>query len=160
MHSFELRPNSSLTPRAAAWFYLSLVVVSLPVATGLALLGYWPVLPFAGLELGALAWALLICQRDGRVREYIRVDGARVVVHKRAVSLGGTATQVEYEFPRPWTKIELKRAGPAHWPARLILRSSNRSVEVGAFLTDSERRSLRDRLAEVLGGGCQPAARQ
>lgn len=153
MHSFELRPNSSLTPRAAAWFYLSIVVVSLPVATGLAVLGCWPVLPFAGLELAGLALALLACQRDGLAREYIGIDEGRVLVRKRLVSLRGTATQVEYEFPRPWTRVELRRGAAGHWPTRLILRSSNRSVEVGAFLTDGERSSLETRLAEVLSGG-------
>lgn len=158
MHSFELRPNSSLTPRAAAWFYLSIVVVSLPVATGLAVLGYWPVLPFAGLELAGLAWALLACQKDALAREYIRIDEGRVLVRKRFVSLRGATTLVEYEFPRPWTRIELKEGTSAYWPTRLILRSSNRSVEVGAFLTDGERSSLKTRLAEVLSGGCQPAA--
>jgi uncharacterized membrane protein len=159
VHSFELRPNSSLTPRAAVWFFLSIVAVSLPVAAGFAALGYWPVLPFAGLELAGLAWALVFSMRQGRAREYIRIDEGRVLVRKIFATFRGASAQVEYEFPKAWTRIELRRGVPAHWPSRLILRSSNRSVEVGAFLTDGERSSLKARLAEVLGTGYHPVAR-
>jgi hypothetical protein len=42
--------------------FLAIAAVSLGIATAFALAGAWPVLPFAGLELGALAWALLIPQ--------------------------------------------------------------------------------------------------
>ena len=147
MHSFELRPNSSLTPRAAVWIYGSLVAVMMGVAVACTALGLWPVLPFAGLEaavlLGAVAWV----QRRTRVREYIRVSDSSVVVEKCLAS-----RRVAYDFKRPWTRIELRRASSAHWPSRLLFSAGGRSVEVGAFLTDSERRGLKERLAEVLAG--------
>ena len=48
MHFFELSPNCSLTPRAASFLYLTILVTSLPVATACAMAGFWPVLLFAG----------------------------------------------------------------------------------------------------------------
>lgn len=150
MHSFELRPNSSLTPRAAAWFYGSLVAVLLCVAIGCTVLGFWPVLPFAGLEAALLIGAVHWVQRRGKAREYIRVDAASVVVEKCLPGRRGDDTSVAYAFQRPWTRVELRRGQPAHWPSRLLFSSRGRSVEVGAFLTDGERRGLKNRLAELL----------
>ncbi len=150
MHSFELRPNSSLTPRAAAWFYGSLVTVLLCVAIGCTALGFWPVLPFAGLEAAVLVGAVYWVQQRAEAREYIRVDAASVVVEKCPGGRRGSAGRVAYAFQRPWTRVELRRGQPAHWPSRLLFSSRGRSVEVGAFLTDGERRGLKNRLAELL----------
>jgi len=150
VHSFELRPNSSLTPRAAAWFYGSLIAVILGVAVGCAAQGFWPVLPFAGLEAAVLMGAVTWVQRRAAAREYIRVDAASVVIEKRLPGRRGNEGRVAYAFQRPWTRIELRRGQPAHWRSRLLFSSRGRSVEVGAFLTDGERRGLKDRLAELL----------
>lgn len=150
MHSFELRPNSSLTPRAAAWFYGSLVAVLLCVAIGCTLLGFWPVLPFAGLEAAVLVGTVHWVQRRAAAREYIRVDADSVVVEKCLPGRRGQPGRVAYAFQRPWTRVELRRGQPAHWPSRLLFRSRGRSVEIGAFLTDGERQGLKDRLADLL----------
>jgi uncharacterized membrane protein len=150
VHTFELRPNSSLTPRAAAFFYGSLVAIVLGVALGCAALGFWPVLPFAGLEIAVLYWAVKWVQRRAEAREYIRVDDASVRVEKCGRDRQGATRRVEYAFPRPWTQLELRAGRPAHWPSRLLFRSRGRSVEIGAFLTDGERRGLKNRLAELL----------
>lgn len=150
MHSFELRPNSSLTPRAAAWFYGSLVALLLGVAIGCTALGFWPVLPFAGLEAVVLLGAVRWVQRRAAAREYIRVDDVSVVVEKCLPGRRRNNASVAFAFQRPWTRVELRRGQPAHWPSRLLFSSRGRSVEVGAFLTDGERRGLKNRLAELL----------
>jgi uncharacterized membrane protein len=46
--------------------------------------------------------------------------------------------------------VELRRAAVPHWPSRLLIGEQGRSVEIGAFLTESERERLSRRLAEVL----------
>lgn len=150
MHSFELRPNSSLTPRAAAFFYGSLAALVLGVALGCAALGLWPILPFAGLELAGLYWAVKWVMHRAEAREYIRVDDASVLIEKCARGRRGVISRNAYAFARRWTRLELCPGVPAHWPSRLVLSSKGRSVEIGAFLTDSERLGLKDRLAEVL----------
>ncbi len=150
MYSFELRPNSSLTPRATAWFYGSLAAILSCIALGCAALGFWPVLPFAGLELAVLYGAVNWVQRRSETREYIRVDDASVVIEKRWKVWRGGTDRIAYSFQRPWTRIELRSGNPAHWPSRLLFRSRGQSVEIGAFLTDTERRGLKNRLAELL----------
>lgn len=154
MHLFELRPNCSLTRRTATIFFLCIATVSLGIAGSFAAAGYWPILPFAGLELAALGAALSFSMRRGRMRELIRVDESNVTVSK------SHGDQVhEYEFQRPWTRVHLQRSSAGNWPSRLSLRSMGRSVEVGAFLTDEERDGLRGRLTEVIDnpGAAAPA---
>lgn len=150
MHSFELRPNSSLTPRAATWFYGTLMAILLCIGIGCAALGFWPVLPFAGLELAVLYGAVRWVQRRAEAREYVRVDDASVRIEKCARDSRGATRRTAYSFERPWTQLELRAGDPAHWPSRLLFRSGGRSVEIGAFLTDGERRGLKNRLAELL----------
>lgn len=58
LQRIEISPNCSLSARGAGLFFGSLCLVSFGIAGSLALLGYWPVLPFAGLEMGLLGWAL------------------------------------------------------------------------------------------------------
>lgn len=147
MHQFELTPNCSLTTTTALVFYLGIVIVSLTFAVGFTLAGYWPILPFAGLELLALGIALRWSLQQGQRRELIRVEEGRVLVRKT-----GRKGAHEYEFARPWTRVELVAARTATWPRKLLLRSKGRAVEVGSFLTDSERASLGKRLAEVIPG--------
>jgi uncharacterized membrane protein len=147
VHRFELTPNCSLTTRSALIFYLGIVAVSLTVAGGFAFAGYWPILPFAGLELLALGAALRWSLHQGQRRELIRVEDSRVLVQKT-----GREGERRYEFARPWTHVELVAARTTTWPRQLVLRSKGRAVEIGGFLTEDERESLGRRLAEVIPG--------
>ncbi|MEZ5564137.1 MAG: DUF2244 domain-containing protein [Gammaproteobacteria bacterium] len=148
-HTFELRPTS-LTPRATVWFYGSPVVLMLAIALAYTAVGFWPVLPFAGAEAVMLYVVVSIVQRRARAREYIRVDDSTVVVEKVAPGRRGTMRRVAYAFKRPWTRIELRRNRPALWASQLLIRSQGKVIEIGAFLTDSEREGLGKRLKAVL----------
>jgi uncharacterized membrane protein len=145
VHLFELSPNCSLTPGAAAFFFVSVLAVALPVAGGCAVLGLWPVLPFTGLELLGLAVALRLSLRRGRVREFVRIDERSVTI---GCSGGSSATQSC--FARRRARVELRAAAVPAWPSRLLVGTMGRMVEIGAFLTESERRRLGNRLSELI----------
>jgi uncharacterized membrane protein len=123
------------------------VATSLAVAGSFAAVGYWPIVPFAGLELAALGAAMSLSMRRARRRELIDIDERTVRIRKMAAQ-----RDVDVEFQRPWTRVELEGPASATWPSRLWLRSMGRRIEVGAFLTDAERSGLRHRLAEVIAG--------
>ena len=65
-HRIELAPNCSLTPRSARRFVGGLALVTFMTAGFFALQGFWPILPFAGLEIGLLWWAVRASMRGGR----------------------------------------------------------------------------------------------
>jgi uncharacterized membrane protein len=139
--------NCSLTPRDALVFFVGVAVGSLALAVLLAIRGFWPVLPFAGLELLALGAALVVSQRRGRYREVISVFPDRVVIERTD---GGRVSRSE--FPRAWARVELVASRHRGHPGRLLVGSHGRRCEVGRTLTDEERRSMGERLKSLVAG--------
>jgi uncharacterized membrane protein len=148
MTYFEIVPNRSLTVRSAAAFYLSIVVTPLAVAFCFAMAGFWPILTIAGIEVLVLGAALWWTLRKTTARELIEIDERNVLIRKNA-----PGHNEEHEFSRYWTQVRLIKPASKLWPSRLLLRSKGRSVEIGAFLTNSERRELERRLSEVIAAG-------
>ena len=68
---FELTPRCSLTARTARLFVGSLALTTFSVAVFFTVQGFWPILPFAGLEIAVLIWAVRASMRKGRERETI-----------------------------------------------------------------------------------------
>lgn len=145
-HRIELAPNCSLTPRGAALFVGSVAFLVFAVAAFFTWRGFWPVLPFAGLEVGLLAWAVQASRRTGAQRELIVVSDAAVVVEHH-----GTPRPYREVFPRYWTTVKLRDPQMSAHPSRLTIESSGRACEVGRFLTEEERRSLAERLQRLVG---------
>ena len=152
-HRIELAPNCALTPMGAALFVGSLACLVFGVAIFFASRGFWPVLPFAGLEIGLLAWAVRASLRQGAHRELIVVSDATVVVEQR--SAAGSRRAV---FHRHWARVKLRDPQPSAHPSRLTIESHGRACEVGRFLTDEERRGLALRLQRLVGNTSESPA--
>lgn len=146
LYRIELAPNCSLTPRTARRFVGSLAALTFLVAGFFALQGLWPVLPFAGLEIGLLAWAVRTSMGRGAERELILISESQVTVERRAPS--GSRLSV---FPRHWARVTLRDPQQARHPSRLTIESHGRSCELGRFLTEDERRRVAARLVRLVG---------
>lgn len=141
-------PNASMSPALAAGFLLAASTVSFGIAGGLAVLGYWAVLPFAGLEVGALAVALVVMLKRNRYCEVITFDADLVRVE---FGRAGEGVASAAELQRAWARVLLE-AGPHRLsPTRLSLASHGRRVVIGQCLTDEERERLARRLRQLIG---------
>ena len=140
-------PNASLTPRQACWFMASVSAVALTVAGVFAAQGLWPILPFAGLELGALGTALWVSLRRNRYREVLAFEGGRVRV---GFGWEGQGAVAEIDWPRAWTRVELLAGQTRRDPTELRLLNSGQVLRLGRCLTDEERERLGRRLKELL----------
>lgn len=144
-YRFVIRPNASMTWREAGVVYAAFAVVTLTIAAGFAWAGLVWILPFSGLELLALGWVFYICLRRGERQEVITIDDNTVRVER-----GLRRCEESHEFQRGWIRVTLE-AGAHHWyPARLLMGSHGRRVEVGEFLTEDEREGLATELKRVL----------
>ncbi len=143
---FVLRPNIGLYWRTTLRVYILVVIVTLTVAISFALAGFWPILPFAGLELMALGAALYVTARRGRYREVIRIDEHRVEIEK-----GYRGPEQVWEFERIWSEVVLDPPEHQWYPSRLAIRSRGNTVELGAFLTEPERLRLGRELQRCIG---------
>lgn len=140
-------PNASLS-EAGSWAVMGLMcAVGLGIAAGFAARGYWPILPFAGLELAALGAALWIGQRRNRYREVISFTESMVRVERGLVGQGAHAV---VELPRAWARASLAAGPNRHSPTRLGLDYCGQRVIIGRCLTDEERDGLAARIRELL----------
>jgi uncharacterized membrane protein len=131
-------------------FFAVTGAVCLGIAGLLAAQGYWPVLPFAGLELAALAAALIVVLRRNRYREVVEFAGARVRIEFGWV---GQGARVRLEWPRAGTRVWLDGGPYPSSPTRLVLAHGGQQLTLGACLTDAERAALARRLKELLHPG-------
>ena len=142
----ELSPRHSLTPRTARIFIGVVASTTFGVALLFTALGYWPVLPFAGMETVLLVWAVRASMRAGLERETITITADSVTIEHR-----GGGSEWTSVFPRHWSRVTLHAPLAALHPSRLMVESSGRACEVGRFLTEDERRSLAVRLKQLVG---------
>jgi len=142
----EIAPNCSLSVRGALWFFGGTCLVSFTIAGFMALLGFWPIFPFAGLEMALLAWALKVSLDRRRHGQIITVSDRDVLVESHR---GSRHEQVV--FPRHWARVTLRRPASRLYPSRLVIESHGRQCEVGGFLTEEERRGLAQRLSRLIG---------
>ena len=140
-----IRPNRSLTWRQTQLAFLILAAVCLTIAAAFALVGFWPVLPFAGAEIMAVGAGLYLCALDGRETEIVSVHGDKVEVEKSRPRRSN-----RWEFQRAWAQIRLLPPRVHWYPTRLVIRSHGREVQLGGFLNEDERQQLAGELRRAI----------
>lgn len=135
------QPNRSASWHANKLVLLALAVPSLGIATGFALMGAWPILPLAGLELLAVGSALYYVNWKLQYRHVITLSEDSVRIDK-----GFYAPRQSWQFPRQGTGLAIvPEQHPWDGPG-LSLQRTGESVSVGEFLNRDD--SLK--LAELL----------
>ena len=66
--------------------------------------GFWPILPFAGLEMVFLGWALRASMARRHHRQTITVTDSDVSIEVR-----DQMHSVQHVFPRHWAQVKLRR---------------------------------------------------
>lgn len=111
-----MKRNCSLSPRQVGWFTLSVVISPFTIATFFAWQGVWLVLPFAGLEVAILGWALLYYARHASDYEHVWLDEDALVI--------------EQAFASRWVRHVSTRTGYG-WSWRNRCESRSRCVRAG-----------------------------
>lgn len=143
---FVIQPNRSLSPRGLRLFFSVACSVSLAVAIACLLLGAWPVLPFAGVEILLLGVCLYLVARRAKDYEVVAIRDDRVEVRQGSL----TKQERSCSFPRAWARASLQRHATGWYPSRLTIRSHGREVEVGRCLNEEERERLARDLSEFI----------
>ena len=142
----RLWPHNALRPRGfAVAVALCAGVLALPLLAVLGSPVLWGLLPFALIALGGLWLGLSRNWQDRRILEEMDLSRAAVVL----VRHGPGARVQDWRADPHWIALTLRpRGGPV--PDYLTLTGGGREVELGAFLTPDERRSLHDDLSDLL----------
>ena len=123
---------------------------TLGIAGVATVLGYWPVLPFAGAEMLVLGWALRANMQRRFERESIDITDTEVVIEHRSSQIG-RATPCRIVFPRHWARVKIRRPKSPLHRGQLVIESHGRAREVGKFLTEEERLQLVVELRQLIG---------
>jgi uncharacterized membrane protein len=141
-------PNASMSSKQA-WAVGGWVGgVSLGIGAFFASRGFWPVLPFAGLEVAAFVAALWFALRSNRYREVLTFTGNCVRIEFGTTALG---VQSSIELRRDWMRVVFEAGPQRNSPTRLLLKSFGQRVEVARCLTDEERERLGARIRTLTG---------
>jgi uncharacterized membrane protein len=141
----DLAPHCSLSTRGALVFFGSVCVVTLGVAGVATVLGFWPVLPFAGAEMLLLAWALRSNMQRRFERESIDISETEIVIQYAR----GNPRRVV--FPRHWARVKIRHPKSPLHRGQLVIESHGQAYEVGKFLTEQERGQLAAELRRLIG---------
>jgi uncharacterized membrane protein len=144
-HRLHLWPYRSLPRRGMVWFIggtSALIVVPLIGVLGTPVL--WALLPFFLATIAAIWWALERSYRDGEIVEDLTLTRDLVTL----VRHGPRGKRQDWQANSHWVRLTLHAtAGPV--PQYLTMKGEGREVELGAFLTEEERR----RLCAEIGAG-------
>ncbi len=132
------RPNNSLSAKDNVLLMLAIATVSLLIALSFAQMGAWLVLPFAGLELLAFAYAFNYVYIHSNDFESITIENDCVVVEKRS-----NKKVTKTVFQRYWAQVSVRNIvnnGVLAGKTGLYISSHGKEVEFGGNLINDEQR--------------------
>jgi uncharacterized membrane protein len=146
------RPNNSLSVEDSVKLLAALAAIALVVALGFLHIGAWLVLPFAGLEIMAFAYAFHSVYLHADDFDSITIESDRVVVEKRNVKEITTTV-----FQRYWAQVNVRDVAMikgSNGKCGLFISSHGNEVEFGRnFINDEQRsqlaRDLRQKLKNI-----------
>lgn len=137
-----IKRNCSISPRQLLCVLALASCVSLGIAAGWACFGAWPVLPFAGVEMLALATAFYLNGRHAADYERVTLAEGRLLVE------ASDAGRVQrHEFNSRWLRVDERRHGRE---LHLLLRAHGNELEIGRHLDAERRASLAGQLRRSL----------
>ncbi|MES2889274.1 MAG: DUF2244 domain-containing protein [Pseudomonadota bacterium] len=138
---WEMRRNCALTPRQVMGSFGALALLNLGVATAFWLAGFPLVALFSGIELTAVAAALVCYARHACDRELLTLQPDRLVIEQHC---GATVHRTEMQ--PAWVQVDAAtRAGTA-----LTLSESGRHVQLGCHVTLPVRKCIAQELRQAL----------
>ncbi|HKJ10676.1 MAG: DUF2244 domain-containing protein [Gammaproteobacteria bacterium] len=144
--SIVLAPNCSLSWPRTKVFLAGTTVFVLGLAGSLTVIGWWPVLLVALLEMAGLWVASYAVARHQQSRELLAFTDEEIIVQS-----GRHRPEREVRYPRHWTQLVVREGSPGQWYLRrLFLRCYGRETELARYLGDEERASLVRQLRSML----------
>ncbi|MCE0503813.1 DUF2244 domain-containing protein [Roseivivax sp. GX 12232] len=142
-----LWPHNSLPPKGFAAFVLAtFTMATLPLygLLGTALL--WGLLPFLLLATAGLYYALSRNAADRRILEILKITPEEL----QLVRYDPKGDARDWACNPYWARVALHQTG-GPVPNYVTLTGGGREVEIGAFLSEDERKALFAELSERLG---------
>ncbi|SEL22088.1 Uncharacterized membrane protein [Roseovarius azorensis] len=148
-----LWPHRSLPRRGFAAFVLTtFTLITIPLYPLLGTFVLWGVLPFLLMAVGGIWWALEQSYSSARIEEVLTIGPEKL--HLRRTNPRGDVQ--EWSCNRYWASVHVHLdGGPVTY--YITINGAGREVEIGAFLSEDERKTLYAELADTLRSPAPPA---
>ena len=133
---FILRPNPSMPWRAIKKIYFFFSIFILIISLVLCYLGLYLAIPFYGIEVLLLGYALYFTCLKSTFYQIIRISSRLIEVK----TVQGKKI-IKEEFNRDWSKFRLVTTY-FNRPSYIVISSQGKNTRVGDFLCESERLEL------------------
>lgn len=134
----------SLQPKGFVWAIgFAALMLAVPILSVLGRVALWGLLPFAAVAVALLWFALRRSWRFGETRETLHLTPDMVHLSRHDP---GRADREWHANPY-WLRLQLY---PDPVTDYLTLTDGRREVELGAFLTPSERRMLKSDIERII----------
>ena len=144
----EVWPYNSLKPKGFVLFLGStFVLISLPLFNVLGTTVFWGLLPFLLVAFIGIWFALRRSLNDRQVLEQLTLSQEEVALIRQ----DPTGEHKRWVCSPYWSKLKIyKTEGPVR--NYITLTGNGREVELGAFLSEDERKTLYEELEQLLDG--------
>jgi len=143
-YCLELRPNQSGSLRGIHIIIGFLLFVFIPTGVIFSLIGAWPVFGFMGAELLLLYVALRVNQRASKASERLELTDSSFTVNRTDAK----GHQIVWQFQPQWLRVEFQM--PNEFVAHLSVNSKGHRLNLGQFLSPSEKSDVADHLKGAL----------
>jgi len=144
----EVWPYNSLKPNGFVLFLGStFVLISLPLFNVLGTKVFWGLLPFLLVAFMGVWFALRQSLNDRQILEQLTLSQEEIALIRQ----NPTGRQKHWVCSPYWAKLKIyETEGPVS--NYITLTGNGREVELGAFLTEDERKTLYEELEHLLDG--------
>ena len=131
-------PNRSLGRRGRRLFLAMIGMTTAAISAAMAVVGAWPVMPFAGAEVLFLVLAFRVVASHDADFERLEIGEHEVSVERRDAK-----NVTRFVAHRPWARVVMRTRGAR---CTLGLAYAGRVVPLGRLLSDEGRRKLAQEL--------------
>lgn len=134
----DLWPFSSLPHRGFASFIMTtFVLITIPLFALIGTILFWALLPFLMITVAAIYFAIRKNFRDRSIIERLTLDKDQFKLLRQEAN----GEQKDWECNAYWARVHMhETGGPV--PHYVTLSGNGREVEIGAFLSEEERKEL------------------
>lgn len=127
---YLLTPNRSMSWAGNVRIWFALLALSALIVTGFTLMGAWVILPFAGIELAALAGAFYYTSRQCQKKEVLLLAPSIIRLEKGAKQ----KKEVEWVFPRQFVRVYQNLPQHPFTPPKLYFKFREDEIPLAHFL--------------------------
>ena len=144
----EVWPYNSLKPKGFVLFLGStFVLISLPLFNVMGTTVFWGLLPFLLVAFMGVWFALRQSLNDRQILEQLKLSKEEIALIRQ----NPTGEHKRWVCSPYWAKLKIyETEGPV--ANYITLTGNGREVELGAFLSEDERKTLYEELEQLLDG--------